>query len=265
MAATEVAAVVAVSFIPSYAGDRGCLPRLPASLKRGDRIKRATTLLSGTVLILLLLITACQVDTRSTTTTTPTPLAATLLPLSVDVEGLEISSQGNVIEVSLAGLTKAVADQVQSLPNVTKVEGYLKVATPDYPGPLVGVEPGPALRVGDTIVRLAVGEGFQSKDERTAIPGFNLNSNPYTGGDGMAAMVHTFSPGQSFSIKGSRLRVVGLFRASDENAILLPLGTAQEIFGMEGKLTNIFVTVDSQKNVDQVTAEIRKILGGDGR
>ena len=75
-------------------------------------------------------------------------------------------------------------------------------------------------------------------------------------------MAHTFRTGQSFSIKGTRLRVVGLFRAPDENAILLPLGTAQEIFGMGGQLTTLFVTVDSQKNIDQVTAEIRRILGG---
>jgi len=192
-------------------------------------------------------------------TATPT---STLPPLSVNLEGLEISSQGNVIKVSLAGLQEAVADQVQSLPDVTKVEGYLKIATPDYPNPIIGMEPDSTLRVGDTIVTLAVGESFQSRDERVAIPGLDLNSNPYTSGDGMAGMVHTFRTGQSFSIKGSRLRVVGLFKAPDENAILLPLGTAQQIFGMEGQLTTIFVTVDSQKNIDQVTAEIRRILGG---
>ena len=178
------------------------------------------------------------------------------------MERLDISSQGNVIKVSLAGLQEAVADQVQSLPNVAKVERYLIVATPDYPNPIIGMEPDSALRVGDTIVTLAVGESFQSRDERIAIPGLNLNSNPYTSGDGMTGMAHTFRTGQSFSIKGTRLRVVGLFRAPDENAILVPLGTAQQIFGMEGQLTTIFVTVDSQKNIDQVTAEIRRILGG---
>jgi len=192
-------------------------------------------------------------------TATPT---STLPPLSVNLEGLEISSRGNVIKVSLAGLQEAVADQVQSLPDVTKVEGYLKIATPDYPNPIIGMEPDSALRVGDTIVTLAVGESFQSRDERLAIPGLNLNSNPYTSGDGMTGMAHTFRTGQSFSIKGSRLRVVGLFRAPDENAILVPLGTAQQIFGMEGQLTTIFVTVDSPKNIDQVTVAIRRILGG---
>ncbi|MCH7880255.1 MAG: ABC transporter permease, partial [Proteobacteria bacterium] len=185
----------------------------------------------------------------------------TLPPLPVNLEGLDISSQGNVIKVSLAGLLEAVADQVQSLPNVTKVAGYLIVATPDYPNPIIGMEPDSALRVEDTIVTLAVGKSFQSRNGQVAIPGLNLNSNPYTSGDGMTGMAHTFRTGQSFSIKGTRLRVVGLFRAPDENAILVPLGTAQQIFGMGGQLTTLFVTVDSQKNIDQVTAEIQRILG----
>ena len=187
--------------------------------------------------------------------------------MPVNLEGLEISSQGNVIMVSLAGLPEAVVDQVQSLPKVTNVERYLRVATSDYPDPFVGVEPGSALRVGDTIVSLAVGESFQSRDEQVAIPGFSLNSNPYIYASGMAhnMMAHRFSTGQSFLIHGVRLRVVGVFWAPDkslENAILVPLGTAQRLFNMEGQLTSTFVTVKSEKNIDEVAAEIRNILGG---
>ena len=46
-----------------------------------------------------------------------------------------------------------------------------------------------------------------------------------------------------------------------ENAILLPLATAQEIFDMHGELTDISVTVNSEDNVPAVEAEIRNILG----
>jgi len=205
----------------------------------------------------------------STSTTAPPPTAIPVpaAPLPVDLEGLEISSEGKVIKVSLVGLTEAVADQVESLPEVTKVERYLKVATPDYPDPFIGVEPGSALRIGVTIVTLAVGEDFQSRDERVAIPGFSLNSNPYTGMGGMAGMAgmaHRFMTGQTFVAKGIRLRVIDLFRASDtslEKAILIPLGTAQELFGFHGELTTIFVTVNEKEKVDKVAAEIKEILG----
>ena len=79
----------------------------------------------------------------------------------------------------------------------------------------------------------------------------------------MPGMAHRFSIGQSFELRGARLRVAGLFRASDksrENAILLPLGTAQEIFDMDGELSDIFVTVNSEDNLESVPAEIRNIL-----
>ena len=76
-------------------------------------------------------------------------------------------------------------------------------------------------------------------------------------------MAHRFMMGQSFVVKGIRLRVLDLFRTSDtslEKAMLLPLGTAQELFGFQGQLTSIFVTVDSEDKVDEVAAEIRGIL-----
>lgn len=200
----------------------------------------------------------------STAALSPTPIPVPAASLPVNLEGLEITSDGSVIKVSLIGLPESVVDQVQSLPQVTKVERYLKVATPDYPNPFIGMEPGSALRVGDTIVTLAVGEGFQSRDERVAIPGVSLNSNHFiSGGEMSGMMVHNFMPGQSFLVKGVRLRVVGLFRSPDkgqEQAMLLPLGTAQELFGFQGQLTSIFVTVNGKEKVEEVVAEIKKIL-----
>jgi len=195
---------------------------------------------------------------------TPTP-PSDATPLLVQLEGLEISSKGAVLRVSLQGLPETIADLVQSLGDVAKVEKYLRVLAPSYPDPFIGVEPSSEFRVEDSIVSLVAGEGFQSGEERVAIPGFGLNSNPYSG-DAMAhvAMAHRFMVGQSFEVDGTRLRVVGLFRApggSQGNAILLPLATAQEIFDMPGELTDIFVIVNSEDNVPAVEAEIRNILG----
>ena len=58
--------------------------------------------------------------------------------------------------------------------------------------------------------------------------------------------------------------MIDLFRTSDtslENNMLLPLGTAQELFGFQGELTSIFVTVNREQNVEQAVAKIREILG----
>lgn len=115
----------------------------------------------------------------------------------------------------------------------------------------------------NNIVSLVIGEGFQSGEERVAIPGIDVNSSSYSSG-AMSAMAHSFMTGQSFEVDGTRLRVVDLFRApgeGQENAILLPLATAQEIFDMHGELTDIFVTVNSEDNVQALEAEIRNILG----
>ena len=85
---------------------------------------------------------------HSTTAPPPTAIPASAASLPVDSERLEISRKGNVVKVSLVGLPESVADQVESLPEVAKVERYHKIATPDYPDPIIGMEPGSALRVG---------------------------------------------------------------------------------------------------------------------
>ena len=206
-------------------------------------------------------------DTLATPSPSPTaasaitPAATGSTPSPAQLEGLEISRQGTVLRVSLKGLPESVADLVRSLDDVTKVEKYLIVLSPSYPDPFIGVEPGSNFRVDGSIVSLVAGEGFQSGEERVAIPGFGLN--PLSGDGAMTGMAHRFNIGQSFEVDGARLRVAGLFRASDksrENAILLPLGTAQEIFDMHGELTDIFVTVDSKDKLESVAAEVRNIL-----
>ena len=208
--------------------------------------------------------TAPSATTPAAAGATPSAMpipASDASPSLVQLEELEISNKGSVIRVFLPGLPETVAEQVRSLPAVTKVEKYLRVLRPDYPNLFFGIEPGSELRVGDTPVSLVVGEGFQSGEERVAIPGFGLN--PFSGDGAMTGMAHRFSIGQSFEVDGARLRVAGLFRASDksrENAILLPLGTAQEIFDLHGELTDIFVTVDSEDKLESVAAEIRNIL-----
>ena len=195
------------------------------------------------LLLVGLVFVACSPEQDALTTFSPGPTAANaatpvvtgaaptltsdLSPSLAQLERLEISNKGNVIRVFLPGLPESIAEQVRSLPGVTKLEKYLGVLRPGDPNPFVGIGPGSELRVEGSLVSLAVVVGCHYGEDRVAIPGFSLN--PFSGGGAMPGMAHRFSIGQSFEVRGARLRVAGLFRASDksrENAILLPLGTA---------------------------------------
>ena len=227
-------------------------------------------LLLWPLLLAGLVFSACSPAQDALATPSPGPTAGSATtasgatPLPAQLEELEISSKGAVLRVSLKGLPETVADLVRSLDSVTIVEKYLIVLSPNYPDPFIGVGPGSIYRVEDSVVSLVAGEDFQSGEQRVAIPGFGVNSSSYSGGAmSNAAMAHRFMAGQSFEVDGTRLRVVGLFRAPSggpENAILLPLTTAQEIFDLHGELTDIFVTVDSKDKLESVAAEIRNIL-----
>ena len=76
-------------------------------------------------------------------------------------------------------------------------------------------------------------------------------------------MAHRFQVGQSFDLRGQRLRVIGLYQAErDELAdyILLPLSTAQRLYGLEGTVTTAVVTVDTPQNLEKVRRTIQQLL-----
>lgn len=67
-------------------------------------------------------------------------------------------------------------------------------------------------------------------------------------------------------VRGARVQVVGLFAFArsfplGERQLFLPLDTAQHLFGLRGKVSNLFVTVDSPSLRDEVAEAIREVLG----
>ncbi len=72
--------------------------------------------------------------------------------------------------------------------------------------------------------------------------------------------------GDTFEMEGTNIEVVGIFTSGTQfgdNAVFLPLKTAQALFDREGEVDEAVVKVDSVDNVERVAEEIRGVLGED--
>ncbi len=61
--------------------------------------------------------------------------------------------------------------------------------------------------------------------------------------------------GDTFMLNGTELEVIGIFESETKfggYSIFIPIKTAQEVYGLEGNLSQITVTVDNMENVDFV-------------
>jgi hypothetical protein len=166
---------------------------------------------------------------------------------------------------------QAVADQIKKLPQVVNTERFLVVRS--QPNDVIGIEPGAALRIPSSDGKLLEasierGRQFREGDKNAALVGPTVYREDYGFKPPMAGMMHghPFEPGSSFTFPDSneRIRVVGTFSVEPEaesKRVLLPLATAQRLFGADGKLTHLFVEVDKSENLAQVVKAVRKTVG----
>ena len=162
--------------------------------------------------------------------------------------------------------------KIRGIQNIATIERYLLIKT--KPHDVIGIEAGAPLRIisqDDELLegKVEVGREFKKKDEgkNFAIVGKIYAEDYGQGMMGMAGMKHFFELGQSFKLKEgkTRTRVIGGFSASPESEaqkVFLPLATAQKIYGMEGKLSRVFITVKSPGDMDQVKRDLEAALGG---
>ncbi len=197
------------------------------------------------------------------------------LLLIPNAEAIYHAKGSTVLEIRPRGaetILEDVVDKVQGIQNIATIERYLLVKT--KPHEVIGIEPGAPLRVisrDDKLLEgnIEMGRGFKKKDEgkNFAIVGKIYHEDYGQGMTGMAGMKHSFSIGQSFKLKEAetRTRVIGRLNVSPESEaqrVLLPLATAQKIYGMEGKFSRLFVTVNSPGDMDQVKKDLEAALGG---
>ncbi len=190
-------------------------------------------------------------------------------------EAIYHAKGSTVLEIRPRGtgtILEDVVDKIQGIQNIATIERYLLIKT--KPHEVIGIESGAPLRIisrDDELLEgnIAMGREFKKKDEgkNFAIVGMIYAEDYGEGMTGMAGMKHSFSVGQSFKLKEAetRTRVIGRLKVSPESEaqkVFLPLATAQKIYGMEGKLSSLFVTVKSPGDMDQVKRDLEAALGG---
>jgi len=206
----------------------------------------------GVVLVLLATLTACGGE--------PTPVAFRDV-----VAGIGVRAEGNAIVLTGQALHSGLVQRIAVLHGVLQVNSYLEVE----PNRIIGVAPGSPLRVKGDLVSLASGEDFSNESEAVAIAGVGVNASLYRGEPDPAhgVMVHRFQVGQTFELlEGERLRIIGLYRAKEsaaEDFILLPLATAQRLYGLEGAVTSAVVSPVSPEQFGQVRKGIEEVLEGE--
>jgi len=180
-----------------------------------------------------------------------------------------------VLEIKPKGtdtIPEETIDKIRGVQNISRIERYLLIKT--KPHDVIGIEPGAPLRIisrDDELLEgnIEMGREFKKGDEgkNFAIVGKIYHEDYGQGMTGMAGMKHSFSLGQSFKLEEAetRTRVIGRLEVSPESEaqkVFLPLATAQKIYGMEGKLSSLFITVKSPGDMDQVKRDLEAALGG---
>jgi hypothetical protein len=168
---------------------------------------------------------------------------------------------------------ESLADQVRTVPHVVKTERFLVLKS--KPFDVVGIAPGGTVRIPTSDNRLLEvtierGRPFREGDRNSALVGPKIYREDYgfkpPFGGMMMSHGHAFEPGSSFTFPDSteRMRVVGTFAVeprSEGQRVLLPLATAQRLFGAAGKLTHLFVEIDQPANAAATESALRKLLG----
>jgi putative ABC transport system permease protein len=126
--------------------------------------------------------------------------------------------------------------------------GSIRVVGTDASGPLE--------LVGGGTASVSSGSGFTDADANAdvAIVGQRL------------ADANSLKVGSTFQLQGSTVTVAGVFSSRSlfgDNAIYLPLKTAQRLFALGEQVSAVTVSVDSADNVNQVAAAIGTSLGAD--
>lgn len=108
---------------------------------------------------------------------------------------------------------------------------------------------------GGSVATLAAGRDLGASDD---------NANVALMSQAMAD-ANSLSVGNTFTLQGTTLTLVGLFKTDTrfaDNSILLPLKTAERLFSLNG-VTSITAYADTLNDVDTVATRLRSELGSD--
>ncbi|MBI3325273.1 MAG: ABC transporter permease [Nitrospinae bacterium] len=192
---------------------------------------------------------------------------------------------GKVVGPGADVMGEDLVEKIQGVPHVARVEKYLFVGVVDRAkqppfSPLsiiAGNFPAATLRVNchnvDT-VKIVQGRDFSPGDagQKVAVVGkayAEKYAPPGAKQISVGTTIRIVEPamemgGLKAALEEATVQVVGVydsgFRVGD-NQVLLPLETAQKLFGLEGKVSKIFVIVDKPEVRDEVAEVLRETLG----
>lgn len=177
---------------------------------------------------------------------------------------------------SYAGLPQELVQHLARLPDVRRVEPYVRVQfwTGLSGGVVTGLRPGSPLRpaaMGSFIggAPLVAGRNLTAADAATdnAVVGVEFaKRNRLTLGSRFTLPARTLrgrtGPARVRSLSG---RVVAVYRTGvvfGDNQVFVPLQLAQRALAYQGKVTQIYVSAASANQVDAVTVALRRATGG---
>lgn len=190
---------------------------------------------------------------------------------------------GNVVGPGADLLPASVLEKIRGVPHVSNAEAYLFIGVRDEarqpPFTVIGgTVPGASFRVNChnvDAVRIIRGRGLQAQDagQMTAIVGVRYaqayaaaGQVPIQPGD----LIDLVGPGKDLGglrpMKEATVRVVGIFSAGfplGDSQVLLPLDTAQQLFGLEGRISKVVVTLEAPSAREKVSEALFGVLGND--
>lgn len=211
-------------------------------------------------------------------------LAVTMMSIDSSIESQLASiaeSVGTIIEVRPAGsymgfgrgepLDISLIEGMDSLAHVTAVEPvlmhqYVVGTSPGFGERslegimrnrvfVVGVEAGRPLRLfGGGTAQLISGRGFEETDAGRLVA---IVGKTYAEENGVVV-------GDLFEAGGWVFEAIGLSEAGyqlGDNAVFLPLATAQQVFGLEGQISMVYVSAESLSHVDTVVEALKAQVG----
>ncbi len=180
---------------------------------------------------------------------------------------VEIRPAGQMGHIDMKGqdrfLTEDMQGRLDGIPHITEIEKYLVVMLyGSYY--LVGVEPGDTLRYacrglypGAAII---AGRGLEEGDggSNVALLGAKGSAKGY------GITPETLGNSPKITIKDQEFDVIGIFSSRSffgGSHIFAPYDAVQRLYGVENKISTIFVKVDSVENVAQVERDVKAVLG----
>jgi len=187
---------------------------------------------------------------------------------------IEVSPAGSAaFEEAVELFSETIVDQVREIPQITRTDRYLIIRVVDLrKKPTIafftGMAPDAPMRLaGSSVLNppLIAGRRLQPQDagKPVAVVGQVYARQAGVDIDAMKAgrrVDLTLSEGLHPTI----LEVVGIFSSGSvfgDNQVILPLRTAQQIFGKVGRVSLLLVKVDRVENVEGVVRALRTTLG----